>query len=102
MKPILLLVLLPAITLILDSLFHYVMRTPNLIVGISVSLVVSVLSSAFNWYSMRRGTLLMGPRGRSFSRDLISIPLLIARFVAEPFIFLWRSLRFKCASTVGE
>jgi len=99
---ILLLVLLPAITLILDSMFHYVMRTPNLIVGISVSLVVSVLSSAFNWYSMRRGTLLMGPGGRSFSRDLISIPLLIARFVAEPFIFLWRSLKFMCASTVGE
>jgi hypothetical protein len=99
---ILLLILLPTITLILDSLFHYAMRTPNLIVGISVSLVVSVLSSAFNWYSMRRGTLLMGPGGRSFSRDLISIPLLIARFVAEPFIFLWRSLKLRCAPTVGE
>jgi hypothetical protein len=97
-----LLVVLPAITLVLDALFHYIMRTPNLTTGVAVSLVVSVLSSAFNWYSMRRGTLLVGEKARPFASDIVSLPLLIARFVLEPFIFLWRSLKLFCVPPVGE
>jgi hypothetical protein len=99
---LLLLVALPAVTLVLDALFHYVMGTPNLAAGVIVSLVVSVLSSGFNWYSMRRGTLLVGEKARPFGSDLASLPLLIARFVLEPFIFLWRNLKFLCAPAVGE
>jgi hypothetical protein len=103
---VILLVVLPAITLVFDALFHYVMGTPNLAAGVTVSLVVSILSSGFNWYSMRRGTLLVGEQARPFGSDVASLPLLIARFVAEPFILLWRnvrrSLRFLCASAVGE
>jgi hypothetical protein len=101
-----LLVGLPAITLFFDALFHYVMRTPNLLAGVAVSLVVSILSSGFNWYSMRRGTLLVGEQARPFGSDILSLPLLIARFVAEPFILLWRSLRrslkFLCAAAAGQ
>jgi hypothetical protein len=98
----LLLVVLPAITLGLDALFHYAMHTPNLAVGVAVSFVVSVLSSAFNWYSMRRGTLLIGQKAPSFGADIASLPLLIARFMAEPFIFLWRTLKLLCVPVVGE
>ena len=98
----LLLVVLPAITLVLDALFHYVMRTPNLLAGVLVSLVVSILSSAFNWYSMRRGTLLMGGKAKPFASDLASLPLLIARFVMEPFILLWRNLKLLCVPMAGD
>ena len=96
----LLLVILPAVTLALDAILHYVMHTPNLLTGVAVSLAVSVLSSAFNWYSMRRGTLLVGPKARSFTSDITSLPLLIARFVSAPFVAAWRSLRFQCPPTV--
>jgi hypothetical protein len=102
MVAILLLVILPAIALVLDGTLHYVMRTPNLVAGVSVSLAVSVLSSAFNWYSMRRGTLLVGPKARSFASDVAALPLLIARFVLEPFILLWRTLRTVCVFEVRE
>lgn len=88
---LLLLVILPSVTLVLDALIHYVTRTPNLLAGVLLSLAVTIVSSAFNWYSMRRGTLLVGPGGRSFSSDLASLPMLIARFIAEPFIALWRN-----------
>jgi hypothetical protein len=91
-----LLIALPGITLAFDALIHYVMQTPNLAMGILVSLVVSVLSSAFNWYSMRRGTLLMGPASHSFGRDLVALPVLIARFVAEPVIQLRRIMKTMC------
>lgn len=95
---LLLLVVLPAITLALDALLHYLVRTPNLVAGVAASLAVSVLSSAFNWYSMRRGTLLVGPKARPFTSDVASLPILIARFLSEPFVLLWRALRFLCAS----
>jgi hypothetical protein len=99
---LLLLVVLPAITLALDALLHYLVRTTNLVAGVAVSLVVSVLSSAFNWYSMRRGTLLIGPKARPFTSDVASLPILIARFLSEPFVLLWRALRLLCAPTVEE
>jgi len=95
---LLLLVILPAITLALDTLVHYGMRTPNLATAVSVSLVVSVLSSAFNWYSMRRGTLLVGAEARPFGSDILALPVLIARFVIEPFVILRRSLKSWCAA----
>jgi len=98
----LLLVVLPAIALVFDGLLHYVMRTPNLATGVSVSLVVSVVSSGFNWYSMRRGTLLVGAQARSFTSDLGALPILIGRFVSQPVVFVLRALKLLCVPAVGE
>jgi len=99
---VLLLVILPTITLALDALTHYLTRTPNLSAGVLLSLAVTVVSSAFNWYSMRRGTLLVGPGGRSFSSDLAALPMLIARFVAQPFKSLWRNLKMVRAAAAED
>jgi len=96
----LLLVVLPGITLGMDALVHYVMRTPNLVTGVLVSLAVSVLSSAFNWYSMRRGTLLVGAAARPFGADILALPILIMRFLSEPFVLLWRNLKSFCTALV--
>jgi hypothetical protein len=93
MVAFLLLVVVPAITLFFDALVHYVVHTPNLVAGVSASLMVSIISSAFNWYSMRRGTLLVGSGARSFTSDILALPLLIARFLGEPLAFFWRSAR---------
>ena len=98
----LLLVLLPLLTLALDALVHYLTRTPNLRAGVLLSVAVTIVSSAFNWYSMRRGTLLVGPGRRPFSSDLASLPMLIARFLAEPFIAVWRNLEMLCASALED
>jgi len=93
MVAFLLLVALPFVALALDALLHYVMRTPNLATGVMASLGVSVVSSAFNWYSMRRGVLLVGATARSFGADLARLPLLIGRFLLEPLLFLWRGAK---------
>ena len=102
MVAILLLGVLPLLTLALDALVHYLTHTPSLRAGVLLSLAVTIVSSAFNWYSMRRGTLLVGSGGRPFSSDLASLPMLIARFLAEPFIALWRSLKMLCASALED
>ena len=99
---VLLLAILPAITLVFDALFHHAMGTPNLRAGVLVSLVVSILSSGFNWYSMRRGTLLVGPRSRTFSSDIAALPILIGRFILTPFMLLVRALKTLCMAGIGD
>jgi len=96
----LLLVMLPAVMVALDALVHHVAHTPHLIAGVEVSIVVSIASSGFNWYSMRRGTLLVGSAARPFSSDLSALPKLILKFVAEPFVILWRTARQLCAALI--
>jgi hypothetical protein len=99
---ILLLVILPALTLALDALVHFLTRTPNLRAGVFLSLGVSIVSCALHRYSMRRGTLLIGPGGRSFSSDVAALPMLIARFVGEPFIAMWRNLKMLRVTAVED
>lgn len=92
--------LLPAIALVLDSLLHWAVGTPHLRAGVMASFVVSVISSLFTWYSMRRGTLLVGGEGCSFWLDLSRLPGLTVRFLLEPFHFIRRMARKACwAST---
>jgi len=99
---ILLLIVLLAIALVLDALLHYAMRTPNLVAGVSASLVVSVLSSAFNWDSMQRGALVVGPAARPFASDIAALPLLLARFLWQPFRWLRRARKTICEPAVEE
>ena len=40
------------------------------------------ISALFNWYAMRRGTLLVGTEGRAFATDLHRLPVLIVSFLA--------------------
>jgi hypothetical protein len=47
-----------------------------------VSLMLSALSALFNWYAMRRGTLLVGGEGRGFGEDLRRLPRLMFNFFA--------------------
>jgi hypothetical protein len=81
----------PALMLALDGLLHTAMHTPNLAAGMAVSLIISALSSIFNWYAMRRGTLLVGEGGNSFWSDLNTLPALIFSFLLEPTAWIWRS-----------
>jgi hypothetical protein len=86
-------VLIPAISLVLDCLLHLFLGTPNLTRGMLVSTLVSVVTSVFNWYSMRRGTLLVGRTGVSFVSDLCCLPQLVLQFLLEPLLWMGRLSR---------
>jgi hypothetical protein len=66
----------------LEYVLHWFGGTPHLRVAAIVSLVVSAISSLFNLYAMRRGTLLVGDEGATLGRDLCRLPLLLLRFFA--------------------
>jgi len=65
-----------------EYLLHWFRGTPHLRIAEIVSVIISGISALFNWYAMRRGTLLVGGEGGSFGRDLGRLPRLIFSFLA--------------------
>lgn len=66
-----------------DFTFHAALGTQVFRIGMIASAVFTVLSSAFNLYIMRRGTLLVGKEGTPFSRDISELPRLALMFVVS-------------------
>ena len=74
-------VFLPAMFQFLEYLLHRFRGTPHLRIAEIVSVFVGGISAFFNWYAMRRGTLLVGGEGGSFGADLRRLPRLIISFL---------------------
>jgi hypothetical protein len=74
-------VILPAIFQSLEYLLHWSQGTPHLRFAEIISVFVSGMSAAFNWYAMRHRTLLVGAQGARFTTDLRRLPLLLYNFV---------------------
>jgi hypothetical protein len=74
-------ILLPVIGQVIEYEVHAWHGTPHRIIAVIVSSVLSVISSLFNWYAMKQGTLLVGDERSSFSGDLRRLPGLIGRFL---------------------
>lgn len=72
----------PVVFQILEYVLHRFRGTPHLRVAEIISLIVSAISALFNWYAMRRGTLLVGGEGGSFGGDLRRLPRLLFGFLA--------------------
>lgn len=74
--------ILPVTFQILEYLLHWFRGTPHLRFAGIVSLMVSGTSALFNWYAMRRGTLLVGRGAGGFGGDLRRLPRLLLGFLA--------------------
>jgi hypothetical protein len=76
-------VVLPAMFQVLEYSLHWTRGTPHLRAAELVSIAVSGISAAFNWYVMRRNTLLVGAEGGSFKTDLGRLPRLLFGFITS-------------------
>lgn len=72
---------LPALGQVLEYVIHTWRATPHTTLAVTISSILSVLSSLFNWYVMRQGTFLVGKERSSFTGDLKRFPLLLWRFL---------------------
>ena len=79
---VLLAAIVPLIFQVFEYLLHWFRGTPHLRIAEIVSVFVSGISALFNWYAMRRGTLLVGGKGGSFGGDLKRLPRLLFNFFA--------------------
>jgi len=74
--------IMPAAFQVFEYWLHRFRGTPHLRSAEIASVAVSGLSALFNWYAMRRGTLLVGSEARSLGTDLRRLPGLLLGFLA--------------------
>lgn len=90
-------ILLPLLSHSLEFLVHRLRHTPHLKASIVSSVIFTVFSTLFNFYAMRRGTMVVGRGCASLGQDLRAMPRVIAGFLAVLPLWVWRSLRSSVA-----
>jgi hypothetical protein len=85
--------LLPVLSHSLEFVVHWLRHTPHLKASIISSMSFTVISTLFNFYAMRRGTMVVGKDTPSLVEDLRAMPRVIAGFVSVLPLWAWRSLR---------
>jgi hypothetical protein len=78
-------VVMPITSQLLQLAVHYANGTPELARSVWISTAVTLVSTAFNVFAMRRGTLLVGEGRSTIADDLRRLPRLIHDFVLWPF-----------------
>lgn len=76
------LVILPVVSHGLELLVHWWRGTPELVASVLASVALTVVSTAFNLYAMRRGALVVGATSASLLADLRALPRLLIQFTA--------------------
>jgi hypothetical protein len=84
--------LLPALMQAVEYGMHWLRGTHHLRAALIGSVIVSGLSSLFNWFVMKSGALLIGEGRDSFASDLQRLPLLAVSFLISGPRWLWRRL----------
>ncbi len=86
-------ILLPLASHSMEFLLHWLRGTPHLRTSIAASLCMTAVSTLFNAYAMRRGTMVVGRHSPSLADDMRAMPRVIAGFAAAIPLWAWRSLR---------
>jgi hypothetical protein len=73
--------LLPSISHSMELLVHWLRGTPHLRTSIIASICFTGVSTAFNWFAMRKGALVVGEGHRSLWSDLARMPRLLTEFL---------------------
>jgi hypothetical protein len=86
-------VVLPLVNHSLEFLVHWLRGTPKLALSITSSVIFTMLSTSFNVYAMRHGTLTVGRNSKSLREDLGRILPLLGQFLLAGPRSLFRYLR---------
>jgi hypothetical protein len=74
--------IVPVVSDSLDFFVHWQHGTPELGRSVAVSLALTIVSTAFNYFAMRRGALLVGEQRRTLLEDLATLPLIFVAFLS--------------------
>ncbi|MGH9163851.1 MAG: hypothetical protein ACRD2X_28195 [Vicinamibacteraceae bacterium] len=90
--------LLPAVTHLMELLVHWSRGTDRLAASIIASCVFTALSTVFNLFAMRRDALIVGDGRASLTSDLRRMPRLVFDFIAA----IVKALRHAGRRAVGR
>jgi hypothetical protein len=85
-------ILLPVTSHSFEFLVHWLRHTPHLKTSIISSMSFTVISTLFNFYAMRRGTMTVGRNAASLAQDMRAMPGIICGFLTVLPRWVWRSL----------
>lgn len=88
-----LMVLLPCLNHTFEFLLHRANGTKSIRAGVIASITLSLLSSMFNLFVMRRGALIVGQEQQSLLADLQRMPRLVLEFLLSAPRMLFRPER---------
>jgi len=74
--------IIPACLHLAEWTTHTIAGTQGRGRGVLISISMTVLAAAFNWYAMRRGAFLAGHEGESLLNDIKRLPTIAFGFVA--------------------
>ena len=94
------LVLLPVANHTLEFVVHWMRGTPRLAYSLVASVSLTVISTLFNLYVMRRGAFIVGENRRSLLDDLRRTPRLVIGFLAAGPMALLRWCKFRAQRAV--
>ncbi|HEX4999104.1 MAG TPA: hypothetical protein VFY29_12820, partial [Terriglobia bacterium] len=77
--------IVPAFVHGMEFVVHRQAGTPRMALGETVSVSVTVVSTAFQLFAMRRGAFIAGDGAKSLAADMIALPRLIVEFVRSIF-----------------
>lgn len=84
---------LPIFQHAIEFYIHYLRGTPRLMESMAASITFTMLSTSYNLYSMRQGTMVVGPGGKTLVQDIMSFPKVLFGFLSAGPRHLWRTLR---------
>jgi hypothetical protein len=97
------LILLPIANHALEITVHWFRGTPELLWSVVASMLISALSTSFNYFAMRRGVLTVGQDSQGLLHDLARMPRLlwtycaaIGRLVSRAVTAPWRLNQRRC------
>jgi hypothetical protein len=76
------LLVVPVLSDAFDFVVHWHYGTRELGSSVTVSLTVTMVSTAFNYFAMRRGALIVGEHRRTLLQDLVMLPALVIGFLS--------------------
>jgi hypothetical protein len=92
------LVLVPGLSHVVEALVHARARTPHLGRAVLGSVVVTVFSTCFDLFAMRRGAFVVGAGAGGLTDDLVRLPRLLGQFLQSA---LRAPLRLVRCTTAG-
>ena len=72
---------LPGIMLLAQTGVHWLVHTPHLSGGLTLSFLISAVSAAFSWYAMRHGAMLGGSDETTILHDIEVLPKILLDFL---------------------
>jgi hypothetical protein len=77
--------IVPVVSDSLDFLVHWQHGTSEFGRSVAVSLALTIVSTAFNYFAMRRGALIVGEQRQTLLQDIATLPLLFVAFLSTIF-----------------